>query len=75
MYRINIEFTKNGEKIENRIELEYKGYRVIGIVKIPKIEIEYPKNYDNSKAGKYEITIIVNGEKYTSTLNIIDTWF
>ena len=38
----NIDFSKNEEKTENQIQLEYKGYKVIGIVKIPKINIEYP---------------------------------
>ena len=36
----NIDFSENtGESQE---QLEYKGYKVIGIVKIPKINIEYP---------------------------------
>ena len=42
----NIDFSKNeeesGSQEETPIELEYKGYKVIGIVKIPKINIEYP---------------------------------
>lgn len=37
---------KNDEEQEtessNEIQLEYKGYKVIGIVKIPQINIEYP---------------------------------
>ena len=37
-----IDFSQVEENEENQIELEYKGYKVIGIVKIPKIEIEYP---------------------------------
>jgi len=37
-----IEFYNNEENSENQIQLEYKGYKVIGIVKIPKINIEYP---------------------------------
>ena len=37
-----IDFSQGEENEENQIELEYKGYKVIGIVKIPKIEIEYP---------------------------------
>lgn len=36
----NIDFSENNE--ESGIQLEYKGYKVIGIVKIPKIDIEYP---------------------------------
>ena len=42
----NIDFSKNeeesGSQEQNPIQLEYKGYKVIGIVKIPKINIEYP---------------------------------
>lgn len=30
------------ENEENEIQLEYKGYKIIGTVKIPKINIEYP---------------------------------
>lgn len=37
-----IDFSQVEENKENQIDLEYKGYKVIGIVKIPKIEIEYP---------------------------------
>lgn len=37
-----IDFSNNGGESENQNQLEYKGYKVIGIVKIPKIEIEYP---------------------------------
>ena len=36
----NIDFSENNEESVN--QLEYKGYKVIGIVKIPKINIEYP---------------------------------
>ena len=38
----NIDFSKNEEESGSQIQLEYKGYKVIGIVKIPKINIEYP---------------------------------
>ena len=38
----NIDFSDNGEESGSQIQLEYKGYKVIGIVKIPKIDIEYP---------------------------------
>ena len=52
----NIDFSKNEEKTENGIQLEYKGYKVIGIVKIPKINIEYPileiENIDPKSAEK-----------------------
>lgn len=36
----NIDFSENEE--ESGSQLEYKGYKVIGIVKISKINIEYP---------------------------------
>lgn len=36
----NIDFSENEE--ESGSQLEYKGYKIIGIVKIPKINIEYP---------------------------------
>lgn len=36
----NIDFSENTE--ESQMQLEYKGYPIIGIVKIPKINIEYP---------------------------------
>ena len=35
-----IDFSKTTE--ESKEQLEYKGYKIIGIVKIPKINIEYP---------------------------------
>lgn len=38
----NIDFSNKEEESENQVQLEYKGYKVIGIVKIPKINIEYP---------------------------------
>ena len=38
----NIDFSKNEEESGSEIQLEYKGYKVIGIIKIPKISIEYP---------------------------------
>ena len=42
----NIDFSNNeeesGSQEQSPIELEYKGYKIIGIVKIPKIYLEYP---------------------------------
>lgn len=39
----NIDFSKIEEESNNPIQLlEYKGYKIIGVVKIPKIGIEYP---------------------------------
>lgn len=37
----NMDFSKIDEQ-QNKEQLEYKGYKIIGIVKIPKIGIEYP---------------------------------
>jgi len=34
----NSQVEQNG----NKVQVEYKGYNVVGIIKIPKIEIEYP---------------------------------
>ena len=39
---INIDFSKNDGESENLVQLDYKGYKIIWIVKIPKIEIEDP---------------------------------
>lgn len=57
----NIDFSDNTEKSQE--QLEYKGYKVIGIVKIPKINIEYPileiGNIDPENAkGPMKISII-----------------
>ena len=38
----NIDFSENNEESGQQSQLDYKGYNVIGIVKIPKINIEYP---------------------------------
>ena len=42
----NIDFSNNeeesGSQEQSPIQFEYKGYKVIGIVKIPKINLEYP---------------------------------
>ena len=42
----NMDFSKNeeesGSQEQSLIQFEYKGYKVIGIVKIPKINLEYP---------------------------------
>lgn len=38
----NIDFSNNKEESGSQIQLEYKGYKIAGIVKIPKINIEYP---------------------------------
>ncbi len=38
----NIDFSQNEEKSESQNQLYYKGYKVLAIIKIPKINIEYP---------------------------------
>lgn len=42
----NIDFSnieeESGSQEQSPIQFEYKGYKIIGIVKIPKISIEYP---------------------------------
>lgn len=38
----NMAFSNNNEESESQIQLEYKGYKIAGMVKIPKINIEYP---------------------------------
>ena len=54
----NIDFSKNEEESgsQEQIQFEYKGYKVIGIVKIPKINLEYPileiENIDPKSAEK-----------------------
>jgi len=42
-------------------------------VNLSEIEVIYPEDYDVSKPGKYEIGLIINDKKYTSTLIIVDT--
>ena len=36
------ESSKNDKEEKNKIELEYKGQKVIGLIKIPVIDLEYP---------------------------------
>ena len=38
----NLDFSKNEGESGSQKQLQYKGYDIIGIVKIPKINIEYP---------------------------------
>lgn len=38
----NIDFSKNEGESGSQTQLQYKGYDIIGIVRIPKINIEYP---------------------------------
>lgn len=58
---INEEFNKDifFSKIEN--------------VNLNDVDIQYPADYDISKPGSYKVTILVNNEKYDSTLMVVDT--
>ena len=38
----NFDFSKNDEESEKQVQLDYKGYKVIGLVKIDAIGLEYP---------------------------------
>lgn len=42
-------------------------------VKLDDIKVVYPDDFDIGKIGTYEITIVVDNEKYSSTLNVVDT--
>ena len=54
----NIDFSNNEEESgsQEQSPIEYKGYKIIGIVKIPKINLEYPileiENIDPKSAEK-----------------------
>ena len=54
------------EKVNNtgmQVETEYKGYKVVGIIEIPKINIKYPiLNKTNDDAMQYAITKFSGGE-------------
>lgn len=54
------------EKVNNtgmQVETEYKGYKVVGIIEIPKIDIKYPiLNKTNDDAMQYAITKFSGGE-------------
>ena len=62
----NIDFSENNEESEQQSQLNYKGYNVIGIVKIPKINIEYPI----IEIGEIDPEI----SKKTMKLSIIKYW-
>ena len=42
-------------------------------VNLDKIQINYPEGFENTKTGRYDIEIVVDGKKYNSTLVIVDT--
>lgn len=54
------------EKVNNtgiQVETEYKGYKVVGIIEIQKIDIKYPiLNKTNDDAMQYAITKFSGGE-------------
>lgn len=59
------EISKTGatEGAEQKVETEYKGYKVVGIIEIPKINIKYPiLNKTNDDSMQYSITKFAGGE-------------
>lgn len=40
---------------------------------VDDVKIKYPLDYDNSKVGKYDVTIVINEKNYNTVLNVIDT--
>lgn len=60
--QIEKEFEELSETDE-KVEAEYKGYKVVGIIEIPKINIKYPiLNKTNDDAMQYSITKFSGGE-------------
>ena len=48
---------------DQKVEAEYKGYKVVGIIEIPKINIKYPiLNQTNDDAMQYSITKFSGGD-------------
>ena len=59
------EISKTGatEGAEQKVETEYKGYKVVGIIEIPKINIKYPiLNKTNDDSMQYSITKFAGGD-------------
>ena len=53
----------NIENTNKKIEMEYKGYKVVGIIEIPCINIKYPiLNKTNDNSMQYSITKFSGGE-------------
>ena len=51
------------EQSNQKVEVEYKGYKVVGIIEIPKINIKYPiLNKTNDDSMQYSITKFAGGE-------------
>lgn len=60
--KIEEEFEQTLET-NNKVEMEYKGYQVVGIIEIPKINIKYPiLNKTNDDSMQYSITKFAGGE-------------
>ena len=53
----------DAEQGNQKVEVEYKGYKVVGIIEIPKINIKYPiLNKTNDDSMQYSITKFAGGE-------------
>ena len=60
--QIEKEFEEISET-DQKVEAEYKGYKVVGIIEIPKINIKYPiLNQTNDDAMQYSITKFSGGD-------------
>ena len=60
--KIEKEFETTSET-KKKVEAEYKGYKVVGIIEIPKINIKYPiLNQTNDESMQYSITKFAGGE-------------
>lgn len=60
--QIEKEFEEVSET-DQKVEAEYKGYKVVGIIEIPKINIKYPiLNQTNDDAMQYSITKFSGGD-------------
>lgn len=63
--------TEATEGTEQKVETEYKGYKVVGIIEIPKINIKYPiLNQTNDDSMQYSITKFA-GEEINSIGNFV----
>ena len=63
--------TEATEGTEQKVETEYKGYKVVGIIEIPKINIQYPiLNQTNDDSMQYSITKFA-GEEINSIGNFV----
>lgn len=73
--------TENGNlsiKNESTVEIYQEFTKEIFFSKIENVnlddvEVNYPLDYDISKAGKYEVTLVINDKNYPVILNVVDT--